>query len=478
MTAPLIWIGLPAVMGFLLVGVRNRYPWSPAVGLATAAGLALLGLFLPLDEVLPVGPFRLLIASGQIVLGRAFVIGPSLLRIIGASYGALTLWGLVALVLKSNRVFIPGSLLATALLCAGLAVQLWQFAGIFILLAVLVLVPVLSPAGSTRGGGVLKFVAFQAIGVPFLIAAGTLMEGFESIPPGLALTLRPGIFLGLSFVFLLAIFPFHGWIPALITDEDPFLSSFILVLLPGFIGVLGLQLIDRYLFLRGSAEFFALARAVGMLSVVAGSSLVLVQRQAGRVLGYAASIETGMLLLAIGAGPGGGPRLLFPILAVRSASFLLWSAGLAALSKEGNSLHFSDLRGTLRSHPVSSAAVLVGVFSTAGFPLFAGFPVKLNLAAILAPLEPTAVFATWLGMAGMAIAGALTLAAMAAPAAGVAGPDDPPDPPPIADPVPRKRLLPILLATGCLLLLFFGLFPGWIEWLSATMSPAFANLMR
>src|SRR4029453_5777203 len=105
------------------------------------------------------------------------------------------------------------------------------------LLAVLVLVPLLMPPGAGTSTGVLKFVAFQAVGVPFLIIAGTLMEGLESIPAGLALTLRPGIFLGLSFIFLLAVFPFHGWIPGLVEEYDPLPVGFVLVLLPGFIGV-------------------------------------------------------------------------------------------------------------------------------------------------------------------------------------------------------------------------------------------------
>jgi NADH:ubiquinone oxidoreductase subunit 2 (subunit N) len=314
--------------------------------------------------------------------------------------------------------------MATAFLTAALAVRPWQFAGVFILLGVLVLVPMLVPPGAGPPSGALKFVAFHALGVPFLIIAGTLMEGLESIPAGLPLTLRPGIFLGLSFILLLGVFPFHGWIPGLVDDYEPLPVAFVLVLVPSFIGVLGLQLIDRYAFLRNSDEFFTLLRAVGILTVGAGSALVIVQRRVGRILGFAALIETGLLLLAIGSGPRTGPALYFPLTAARSAGFLAWGGGLAALHKRGMRFDRLRLLAADRATVLIGLVVLAGLFSTAGFPLLPGFPVKYRLAAVLAGIDPTAVFAVWLGMTATAAAGLRTLVSMlsssgqAAPAEG------------------------------------------------------------
>lgn len=478
MSAMLLWIALPALIGLTLIAIGARYPWIRFAGLAFAGGLALAGLLAPLENPFAIGPLRVMIRSETIVLGRSFFIGTGLARVIGASYGALTLWGFGAQALKTHRFFLPSGMIATAFLCAGLSVQPSQFAGIFVLLAVLVLIPLLVPPGAPASSGVLRFLAFQAIGVPFFVFAGTLLEGLESIPAGLSLTLRPGIFLGLSFIFLLAIFPFHGWIPGLTEEYDPFSTGFILVLLPGFIGVLGLQMVDRYAFLRGSEEFFTLVRTVGILSTSAGAALILVQRHAGRILGYAVLIETGMLLIAVGTGPAAGPELFFPLFAARSAGFLVWSGGLSGMRRRAISLRFEEMRGSLAAHPVVCTAVLVGTFSTAGFPLLAGFPARLRLTAALADIDPTAVLAIWLGMAAAAVAGARTITAMAAPpdpevAGGgeASGPDD-------VSSARSQAPLRLFLAGGSLLLLVFGLFPGWIAWLAATMPAAFERLAR
>jgi formate hydrogenlyase subunit 3/multisubunit Na+/H+ antiporter MnhD subunit len=325
---------------------------------------------------------------------------------------------------------------------------------------------------------VLKFVAFQAVGIPFLIVAGTLMEGLESIPAGLTLTLRPGILLGLSFIFLLAVFPFHGWIPGLTEDYDPFSVGFVLVLLPGFIGVLGLQLIDRYAFLRNAEAFFTLVRTVGILSVGAGSALVIVQRHAGRILGYSALIETGMMLLAIGAGAGASARLYFPLFAARSGAVLLWSAGLSGMQSRGIPSRLSEMTAALRSYPFACAAVLVGAFSTAGFPLFAGFPARFRLAAALAEIEPTAVFSVWLAMAAMSAATVRMFAAMARTPIPVPDTEEEPAGPVMPVKVPTPPPLRLLFVTGCLLLLLLGLLPGWIPWLAERMSLAFEHLVR
>lgn len=487
MTAAMIWIVFPGLIGAILGAARLSARWSAAVGLGTAGALAILGLFAPVDEAFSVGPIELLIRSEQVVLGRSLAIGGGLVRVVGAAYGALALWVGGALAIGANRFFLPSGLLATAALSAAVAVQPWQFAGVFILLAVLVLVPLLAPPGPAKTSGVLKFVSFQAIGIPFLIIAGTLMEGRESIPAGLSLTLRPGIFLGFSFIFLFAVFPFHGWILGLVEEVEPMPFGFTLVLLSGFTGVLGLQIIDRYAFLRNAPEFFTLVRTVGTLSVVAGAVLVVVQQNAGRILGYTALIETGLLMLAVGAGPGVGPGLFFPIMAARSAGFGVWTGGLGLLKRRGVPFDLRRMGGAFAGHRLACTAVMIGSLSTAGLPLLTGYPAKLRLAAFLGAVDPTAVIAIWLGVTAASVAGLRVFAAMTAPGADL--PSEIPHleetPLPAGEP-PRRELFNlsagaisrVLLASGCLILVILGLAPGWVAWLVETIPPAFGHLVR
>jgi multicomponent Na+:H+ antiporter subunit D len=98
-----------------------------------------------------------------------------------------------------------------------------------------------------------------------------------------------------------------------------------------------------------------------------------VQRDLGRLFGYAALSDVGYLWLALGTG--GSQALTLAVLhtANRAAPILLMGACLALLRSRAGSDAFACLRGAARRLPIHTAGFLIGGLALAGFPMTAGF---------------------------------------------------------------------------------------------------------
>ena len=72
------------------------------------------------------------------------------------------------------------------------------------------------------GRGVVRFLIYQTLAMPFILLAGWLLAGVEASPGDLALTAQSAAMLGMGFAFLLAIFPLYNWVPLLIEETSPY----------------------------------------------------------------------------------------------------------------------------------------------------------------------------------------------------------------------------------------------------------------
>jgi formate hydrogenlyase subunit 3/multisubunit Na+/H+ antiporter MnhD subunit len=100
-----------------------------------------------------------------------------------------------------------------------------------------------------------------------------------------------------------------------------------------------------------------------------------VQRDFGRLFGYAALSDLGVLLLAFAVG--GSQRVELTLLHAvgRSVSVILFAASLAILRHRAATDRFSGLHGMARRLPIATVGLMLGGLALAGFPLTAGFPV-------------------------------------------------------------------------------------------------------
>ena len=136
------------------------------------------------------------------------------------------------------------------------------------------------------------------------------------------------------------------------------------------------------------------------------------QRHLGRIFGYAAIAETGLLLIALGLRSSEVVNVIFLILIPRGLEFSVWALALSIIKRNAYPLKFSDVQGLARKYPVATGALIIAHLSVAGFPLLAGFPSRLALWQELSLQSLTASFWVFLGLFGLLIASVRTLATL------------------------------------------------------------------
>jgi formate hydrogenlyase subunit 3/multisubunit Na+/H+ antiporter MnhD subunit len=378
MNAPLLWIILPILIGGFALMLLNEHT-TAIFGGSMSLILAGIAFVLPIDEALRFGPISLKIASSASFLGRSLVISPAESPLLVMIFGMCALWFFGAEAAGVANRLIPSGLIITALLVASIAVQPFLFASLLIEMAVLVAVPLLSPLERKPRQGVIRFLIYQTLGMPFILFAGWLLAGVEASPGDLALTVQSTVMLGLGFAFLLAIFPLYNWIPQLMEESSPYIVGYLLWILPTIIVIFGMSFLDRYAWLRTSPQVISGLRVVGLLMLVSGGLWAAFQHHFGRLMAYTTIAETGFLLLAVSLAAGTSTNLVFLFLIPRGLSLAIWALSLSIFKSSDERLRFPAMQGIARTYPFSSAGLILATLSNAGFPLLAGFPPRLAL---------------------------------------------------------------------------------------------------
>ncbi len=364
---------LLALLAVVTLALRRRayLPFAIASVASTLVGLFV--LYAPLDEAISLLGIPLRLDSTWQILGRPMSLDPQnragvgFLILVGALFFGLG-WAVAP-----GRSFVPAGLIAVGLLVGALTIQPLLFAAIFLELAAMACVLILIPPGSRSERGVLNLLVLYSMAMMAILFTGWLLEnaGVTSVTPDLAL--RVILLLGLGFVILMFVPPFHYWLPSVAEHVSPYSLAFVAIILQSSGMFFLLRFLDNFAWMRADPLVSSAIQAAGVIMIIFGTVVAIAQISFLKIAVYVLLADIGISLLAIGSDLESGTEIAIGLTSVRVISLALWGLGAAMLSRNGFS------RGAGRAAPFASAAALIGLLSLSGQPLTAGFPWRWTL---------------------------------------------------------------------------------------------------
>jgi formate hydrogenlyase subunit 3/multisubunit Na+/H+ antiporter MnhD subunit len=444
-----------------------------------AAVLALLALTLPFGQ--SVGWLAgLTIPDSFSVLGRLFLVEPADRLALAFMFAQAALLFLVSSLGDTSAGLYGAGLAILGLLAAALLVRPFVFAALFIQLAAALAVFLLAGGRPTVAGGApavrgaLRYLVYTTLGIPFVLLTGWLIEAAAASPGDTAFTAQATTLLMAGFAILLAVAPFHSWLPVVAQQASPFAAAFVFSVMRHGIVFLLLTFLNAYPWLSQNPVVYRFLTLVGGGMALLGALSIFGQHNLGRVMGYVMLVEVGAVMLGIGLGTLAGVQAALAALAMRGLALPLWAAGLDHLRRAGRAAGGDDLvqlRGAARRHPIPTAAVYIALASLAGFPLTAGFVARWSLLYQLAQIHPTAAIFLLVSLLTISLVVLRSAAAMLA-----AG--DAQSAKPSSSEVTLSPFGAALYALGFAVIFVVGLFPQWLLPAVAGAASAFAQYAR
>ena len=387
MSAPLLLFAWSVIAGlaFLFVPpVRRR-----ARGFAAAASaVAAVGvLAMPVESPLEILGVPLKVPAAWVILGRAMVLDPTNRLAIALLYfgGAVLFAAAGPSFVGRGRVVAGWTMLAS--LAGALLIRPFLFAAVFFELAALAGAVLLSSSDSESQEPSMRLLMVMTPAMLCVLLAGWFVDtaGVTSATPELARSATGLLLFG--FAILLAVPPFHLWLPPAAAARRGDGAAFVLLALQTTGLMLALRFLDTYDWLRQSADLYRSIRLAGLITAGVGAAAALAETDGAKSTAYSLLSDIGPVLVGLGLPGGSGVSLAIALGALRIASF-----GMATLGSRPD----RDA-----ANPWQAAAAIYGRLSLAGFPLTPSFPVRALLLGTLFAVDATAFWI--LGMASVAL---------------------------------------------------------------------------
>lgn len=179
-----------------------------------------------------------------------------------------------------------------------------------------------------------------------------------------------------GFCIISAVVPLHAWL----ADAHPAAPSPISALLSGVIVTIGVYGMLRIVYMMfGVLAVGILLSVLGLVSMIVGGLMALVQRDIKRLIAYSTVSQMGYILLGVGLGTAmgieGGLFHLFNNAIMKALLFMC--AGAIVYRVGTRSL--DELGGLYRNMPVTATVFAIGALAVAGVPPLNGFASKWTI---------------------------------------------------------------------------------------------------
>lgn len=227
--------------------------------------------------------------------------------------------------------------------------------------------------GTTRAATRLLILAVLAV-PPFLLAATLISQRVYQPESAETLTSIIVLALGMGFALMLAIIPFHAWLPQVVEDGPPLVAAWLVAGMGGSYLIILFDLLGRYQWLAENEQVQRILFTGGLLLAIGGALLIVTEQHLGRLWSYAVLVDLGYILLGFSFGSQPGMLAALLLIISRLISLLLAGAALATIRHHATTLYFDQLTGIGPKIPLSMFAFAIGGLAMLGAPLTIGFP--------------------------------------------------------------------------------------------------------
>ena len=381
LSLPLLLIGGLLVLAAVTYLLRT---WDRAVALVAAALLGVTALTLWfMDLSVPVQSLPLIgrsVALGAPLerLGFALQLQAATAPVLAACFALTAVAFALAARVSQGHTFVPIALVLLAgytgvitMVSAPLPPLL--MAPLFLVGLSCVSAFILQAGRLQHPAGPLRLIVPPVLAFPLFVLAAWYLDQAPLNPQDTSMQVAAAQLIMLGMLLLLAPVPLHGAQPAAMQSAPPVVAALVLLLYQFTVVNLFFRLQSDYLFLTAYAPLATWFSLAGAATAVWGGIAAAGTNQAGRLWGYAALHDWGLLIMVMGIpGLPTLPLALF-LLNLRAISMMTTAAGLSVLEQHAGGLEPRRLQGAGTRLPWNSAAVLLGGLGLAGFPLSAGF---------------------------------------------------------------------------------------------------------
>ena len=403
MSSPIIWILFPLAISIVLwfIQIKTRLVFSIALTVCLLLGLA--ALFQPIGGIIKIGPTSVEIKDTLFFFGRNFTLQNSDRFFLAFIYFSAIFWVAGSRMSAAPSKFIPLGLAIISLLTAALAVDPFLYSAVIIELVVIISLPLLLNRGEAINKGVLRYLIYQSLAMPFILFAGWILSGAQANSSDISQLNIAALLLGLGFAFLMAVFPFHVWVPEIASESHSYTSGFLLSTLPPVYLLIMLKFLNGLVWLKDATFLTPVLQTTGVLMIVTAGLWAATQTNLKRLFGFVVIMESGFSLLCISFHSQQGNELFYLSLIPHMLTLGVFAFILAYLQRHELSSDLAELKGQIKNHPVVFTALICVLFSIIGIPLFAGFPLKMEAFELLPPGSSLLIWLL-LGYAGMLFA--------------------------------------------------------------------------
>ncbi len=378
MSAAALWIYLPIAAGLMLILTAGNRRFSLVFSMLLTLLLSYTAFSIPVNSMIVMNKITIIFTASGKLLGSAVTIDRADQTLVAFFYIFTFLWIVGSLFISEpHPYFFSIALISTALIIAVIVVKPFVY-GIYIMAGcTVILLPLLSRGDENREE-LFRFICCQFFGMIFLSFSAKLMTTVDINPQDTYLLKRTVILLFIGLTLWLAVFPFHSWIVMLIGKSQPFASGFVISLLQFSALFILLQFLADHIWLRAYQPFFVGMRVAGMLMLIVGALLSLVQTDLRRLTAFFITAVNGVSLLTLGLASRNGIETFISLLPL---NMIVWfiSAASAQMIADSHGLTIPELRGLFRTRPYLCAALVLAFLTAGGMPLLAGFPLHMTM---------------------------------------------------------------------------------------------------